>query len=81
LYVGTTSKDAAIKFGEHINSGTAKSLLDYRVIDGATNLTKAQARVWEQTIINELGLQSKGGQLLNEINSIAPKNWLQYGIK
>ena len=80
-YVGITGRDAAVRFGEHLNSGTARSFLDYRVVEGASGLTKAEAKVWEQTLINELGLQSKGGQLLNKINSVAPKNWWQYGIK
>jgi hypothetical protein len=80
-YVGITSRDAAIRFGEHINSGTAKSLLDFRVIEGATNLTKTQARVFEQTLINQYGMQKNGGMLLNQINSISQKNWFLYGIK
>ncbi|MEZ4912396.1 MAG: hypothetical protein R2774_16220 [Saprospiraceae bacterium] len=80
-YVGITGRDAAVRFGEHLNSGTARSLLDYRVIDGATGLSKTGARVWEQTLINQYGLQKNGGMLLNKVNSIAPKNWWQYGIK
>jgi hypothetical protein len=55
--------------------------LDYRVINGATGLSKTGARVWEQTLINQHGLGKNGGQLINSINSIAPKNWWQYGIK
>ena len=80
-YVGITGRDAAIRFGEHWNSGTARSLLDYRVIDGAAGLSKTGAKVWEQTLINQYGLQKNGGMLLNKINSIAPKNWFQFGIK
>jgi RHS repeat-associated protein len=80
-YVGITARDAAIRFGEHLNLGTARSLLDYRVIEGATGLTKIQARVWEQTLINQYGLQKNGGLLLNKINSIASKYWDLYGIK
>lgn len=80
-YVGITGRDAAVRFGEHLNSGTARSLLDYRVIDGATGLSKTGARVWEQTLINQYGLQKNGGMLLNKVNSIAPKYWWQYGIK
>jgi len=44
-------------------------------------LTRTQARVWGQTLINQYGLQKNGGLLLNKINSIAPANWWQYGIK
>ncbi|WP_443946600.1 RHS repeat-associated core domain-containing protein [Pedobacter sp. AW1-32] len=80
-YVGITERDAAVRFAEHLNSGTAKSLLQYRVVDGATGLSRTGARVWEQTLINQFGLQKNGGLLLNKINSIAPKNWWQYGIK
>jgi hypothetical protein len=80
-YVGITGRDATIRFGEHLNSGTARSLLDYRAIDGATSLSKTQARIWEQTLINQYGLQKNSGMLLNKINSIAPEYWWQYGIK
>jgi hypothetical protein len=80
-YVGITERDAAIRFGEHLNSGTARSLLDYNVIKGAEGLSKTQARIWEQTLINQYGLQKNGGLLLNKINSIAPKYWWQYDIK
>ncbi|MGV8094876.1 MAG: RHS repeat-associated core domain-containing protein [Mangrovibacterium sp.] len=81
-YIGITGRDPGIRFGEQLNSiGTGKELLNYRVIDGATGLTRMQARVWEQTLINHYGLQNGGGQLLNKINSIAPKNWVQHGIK
>ncbi len=80
-YVGITEREAAVRFAEHLNSGTAKSLLQYRVVDGATGLSRTGARVWEQGLINQYGLQKNGGLLLNKINSIAPKNWWQYGIK
>ncbi|MGK9123890.1 RHS repeat-associated core domain-containing protein [Olivibacter sp. SA151] len=80
-YIGITGRDAAVRFGEHLNSGTARSLLDYRVIEGATGLSKTQARIWEQTLINHYGLERDGGQLLNKVNSISPKYWGQYGIK
>lgn len=82
-YTGITSRDAAVRWGEHYNSiGSGKELLDYRILEGATNLTKSQARILEQGIINQYGLVGqKGGQLLNKINSIAPKNWLKFGIR
>ena len=44
-YVGITERAVGVRFAEHLNSGTAKSLLDYRVIDGATGLTRTQAQV------------------------------------
>lgn len=80
-YVGITGREEPVRFGEHLASGTAKSQLQYRVIDGATGLSKTQARVWEQNLINEFGLQKGGGQLLNKYNSIAPKNWWLHDIK
>ena len=76
-YVGITGRDAAVRFGEHLNSGTARSLLRYEVVPGATNLSKTGARIWEQNLINQHGLNN----LLNVRNSIAPKYWFQYGIK
>jgi len=80
-YVGITSRAPSVRFSEHLTSGTTKSLLDYRVIDGATGLTRTQARALEQTLINQHGLGKNGGQLLNNINSISPKNWWKYNIK
>jgi len=76
-YVGITGRDAAVRFGEHLSSGTAKSLLRYEVVPGATNLSRTGARVWEQSLINQNGLNT----LLNVRNSIAPKYWLQNSIK
>lgn len=66
-----------VRFAEHLNSGTPRALLDYRVIEGATGLTKIQARIMEQTLINQYGIEN----LYNIRNSIAPKYWWQYGIK
>ncbi|WP_181302054.1 hypothetical protein [Rhodanobacter sp. PCA2] len=43
-------------------------------------MTKQQARVMEQTLINQYGLEKNGGQLLNKINSISPKYWEKNGI-
>ena len=74
-YVGITSRPPAVRFAEHAASGTARSALQYRVIDGATGLTRTQARIWEQILINNYGMQKNGGLLLNKINSIAPKHW------
>ncbi len=80
-YVGITSRDPAVRFAEHVASGTARSALGYEVINGATGLTRTQARIWEQTLINQYGLQKNGGLLFNKINSIAPKYWWQYSTK
>jgi len=80
-YIGITGRDAAVRFGEHFAAGGEKGSLFFRTIQGAEGLSKTQARIWEQTLINQYGLQKNGGVLLNKINSIAPKNWWQYGIK
>ena len=80
-YIGITGRAPGVRIAEQLKSGTAKSLLRYEVVPGATGLSRTGARVWEQTSINELGLQKYGGLLLNKINSIAPKNWWIYGIK
>lgn len=80
-YIGITGRDAAVKFGEHLNLGTARSLLDYLVINGATGLSKTQTRIWQQTLINQYGLGKNGRQIFNKVNSIAPKNWWQFDIK
>ena len=41
------------------------------------NLTKFQAKYYEQTLIMKHGLKN----LANKINSVAEKNWSKYGIK
>jgi len=80
-YVGITEREAGVRFAEHAASGTNRAFLRYEVIPGATGLSRDAARVWEQNIINQYGIQKTGGQLLNKMNSIAPQNWLKYGIK
>jgi RHS repeat-associated protein len=74
-YVGITQRDAAVRFGEHLNSGTARSFLDYSVVRG--NLSRIDARILEQNMINQHGLPN----LLNRINSIAPRYWQQHNIQ
>ena len=80
-YVGITGREPAKRFAEHAASGTARAPLQYRVVDGATGLTRTQARIWEQGLINQHGLGRNGGQLLNMRNSIAPQNWQQFVIQ
>ena len=60
--------------------GGAWKGLDYIPIPGATNLTKMDARIMEQTIINHLGKGTNGGKLLNQANSVAESKWMLYGI-
>lgn len=76
-YVGRSVRPT-IRFGEHLAKGGEKSLLRYEVVQ--EGLTLQQARVAEQNLINQYGLQKNGGQLLNKINSIAPSKWTKYGV-
>jgi RHS repeat-associated protein len=79
-YVGITRRDALVRFTEHLNSGTSRALLDYYVIDGATGLSRIEARVWEQYLIKYHKLENSGGQLINKINSIAERYWILYDL-
>lgn len=54
-------------------------LLDYYSIENG--LTKEQARIMEQNLINKYGIIRNGGKLYNKINSISPKYWNKYGIE
>lgn len=80
-YVGITKRDPFIRFDEHLNAfGTGKEFLNYNPIDGTGSLSRIDARILEQSLINQYGLQKNGGQLYNQINSISPKKWDQYGL-
>jgi len=79
-YVGITGRDPEVRFNEHINSGTNRATLDYKVSEGKTGLTKAEARRQEQLLINQYGLEKDGGQPYNKINSISPKKWPENNI-
>jgi hypothetical protein len=78
-YVGITERDPEVRFKEHLNSGTGRVGLDYKAV--GSGMTKTQARIWEQNMINKYGLPKNGGQLYNKINSISPQKWGKYGIK
>lgn len=78
-YVGITERDVQIRAKEHQNSGTDRSDLRYDAIK--TGLTKTQARILEQQLINKYGMIKNGGMLYNRINSIAPRHWNKYGIE
>jgi hypothetical protein len=56
-YVGITGRDASVRFSEHLGSNTGKSLLRYEVI--TSDLSKIQARIIEQTLINQFILNRK----------------------
>lgn len=78
-YVGMTGRNPEIRFKEHLNSGTNKADLIYRPIK--RNMTKLEARIWEQVNINSFGMMKNGGQLSNLRNEISPKYWHLYGIE
>lgn len=65
-YVGITD-DVARRGAEHLRTK------DIRIeqIDGLDNLSRADAKAVEQTLINYYGLGKDGGTLLNKINSIS----------
>lgn len=66
-------RDATIRFNEHLNSlSTGKEFLRYEIIDNAVNLVRQEAKIIEQRLIDQYGLEKNGGQLLNKINSISP---------
>jgi RHS repeat-associated protein len=79
-YIGITSRSPGVRWGEHRAAiGSGRESLNYQVVPGAENLTKLQARIWEQKLINANG-GIRGGRLLNQRNSISPKYWQQHGI-
>jgi hypothetical protein len=80
-YIGRTSQPFASRFAQHAAKGGEKGSLFFRQIEGASGMTLQEARVAEQNLINQYGLQKNGGQLLNKINSIAPKYWSNFGVK
>lgn len=79
-YVGITSREIAQREAEHKVKDAFKGLT-FEPVPGATGLSRLDARIWEQTLVNQYGLGKNGGQLLNQINSIAPNKWGMYGIK
>jgi RHS repeat-associated protein len=81
-YVGITSRNPTIRFTEHrLAIGTGRDLLRYRVVSGATNLSKIEARIWETRLMIQYGLGKNGGPLLNKIYSISPRYWSKFGVK
>ncbi len=80
-YVGITGRDPEVRFKEHKKSKTERAGLEFYPIENLQGLTKEQARIQEQLLINQHGLGKDGGVLLNKINSISPNKWSQYNIK
>ncbi|BAV50750.1 Uncharacterized protein MLTONO_5848 [Mesorhizobium loti] len=68
-YVGITN-DLVRRAAEHLR-GKGISISE---IPGLSNLTRMDARLAEQALIDHHGLPTSGGSLMNEINSIAKSN-------
>jgi Possible hemagglutinin (DUF637) len=66
-YVGITD-DVARRGKEHLRGINE---IDIEQISGLDNLSRADAKAVEQTLINYYGLGKEGGTLLNKINSIS----------
>lgn len=79
-YVGITKRPPEVRFNEHLKSGTNRATLHFEVIKGTGTLSRIQAKIIEQQIINILGKGKYGGMLYNERNSISPKYWNIYGL-
>ncbi len=79
-YVGITKRPPEVRFNEHLNSGTNRASLTYVVDQNTGNLSKLNARIWEQNAINQFGLMKNGGALYNLRNEISPKYWPKYNI-
>lgn len=77
--IGITERNPQVRFDEHHGSGTERANLYYKPIE--SGLTKNQARIMEQNLINQYGMQKNGGTLYNQRNSIAPRYWGKHGIK
>ncbi len=80
-YVGITDRNPSDRFAEHYNSGTNRSSLQYETLKRTGHLSRTQARIIEQKLINAYGMKQFGGVLYNKVNSIRPgKLWSDYGI-
>lgn len=74
-YVGITMRDPALRWAEHAKAvGSGKEDLLFETIGPKGAYTKTQAKLGEQSLIQQYGMQKNGGQLLNKINSISPSN-------
>lgn len=71
-YVGITKRNPNTRINEHKSSNSRRADLEYNTMPGATNLSRNDARVIEQAVINNKGLSKNGGTLVNRINSISP---------
>lgn len=75
-YVGITKREPEIRYQEHWRSKTPRANLDYKNVTKIHSLTRMEARIKEQNLINYYGLKN----LYNKRNEIAPKHWIDFGI-
>ena len=80
-YIGITSRDPILRFAEHLRSKTNRASLLYKPYPNTGDLSKIEARIKEQNLINQYGLGKNGGLLFNKRNEINPKLWDLYEIK
>jgi RHS repeat-associated protein len=76
-YIGMTGREPWMRWAEHYRATDGKQYLDFRNVE--SGMTPLDARILEQTLINQQGGIGSPG-LLNKINSIDPKFWDLYGI-
>lgn len=80
-YVGITQRRPQERFAEHLRSKSNRSTLHYERIISTGNLSRREALIIEQTLVNLWKMEKNGGTLYNKINPIAPRYWDKYGIK
>lgn len=51
-YVGITQRDPVERFKEHLRSGTNRANLHYEVVSGTGHLSRIQALIIEQRLVN-----------------------------
>lgn len=69
IYVGITRN-----FMRRAAAQLSQKGIKIRAIPGLQILSNAEARAIEQVLIETYGIGSKGGSLINKINSISPNN-------
>ena len=80
-YVGITQRNPQERFSEHLRSKSNRSTLIYEPIQSTGNLSRRQALIIEQRLVNLWKMEKNGGILYNKINPITPLDWNKYGIK
>jgi len=75
-----TERNPYERYNEHYNSGTNRSSLLFYEVKGTGNLSRIQARIIEQRLINAYGMEKYGGALFNKRNEIGHQYWIRYGI-